>query len=413
MKTFWFINQYSSTPETAFGGRHYYFAQELAKKGHKVYIIAGSYSHLLRHPKEFDGDFFIENIMPNFDFVWVKLPKYVGAHSKERILNEFKFSWKIRNLRNVISDKPDVIINSSPALISYLGASYLAKYFQIPFVFEVRDPWPLTLIELGGYPKNHPFIWLLQRIEDRAYQRADFVFSNFFNAFEHMQSRGMKKEKFHWIPNGVSLQEVENKQPLDNEIIAQIPSNKFIVGYTGTLGTANAMNYLIDAAELVAENHDIHFVIVGDGKEKESLIKKVKERGLSNTTFINPIPKKQIQSILEKFDVCYIGWQKNKMYRLGIAANKLPEYLYSGKPVIHSFSGAGDFVQQANAGISVEAENPTEIANAIREILQLTENDRKILGQNGRDFVLKKLEYTQLAGKLEQIIFNDDGKSYD
>lgn len=411
-KTFWLINQYSSTPETGMGGRHYYLAQELAKKGHQVYVIAGSYSHLLHHPKKFEGEFLIESIAYNFDFVWVQLPKYNGAHSKERIINEFKFSWKMKKLKNIIRHKPNVIIHSSPALITYFGASHLAKCFEVPFVFEVRDPWPLTLVELGGYSKKHPFISFLQWIEDRAYQRADFVFSNFFNAFEHMQSRGMKKEKFHWIPNGVSLQEVENKQPLDNEIIVQIPSNKFIVGYTGTIGTANAMNYLIDAAQLVAENNDIHFLIVGEGKEKESLIRKVQETGLSNITFIDPIPKIQIQSMLEKFDVCYIGWQKNKMYRLGIAANKLPEYLYSGKPVIHSFSGAGDFVQQANAGISIEAENPTEIARAIQEMYQLTENDRKILGQNGRDFVLKKLEYIQLAAKLEHIVFNN-GKSYD
>lgn len=86
-KTFWFINQYSSTPETTMGGRHYYLAQELAKKGHQVYVIAVRYSHLLRNPKKFEEQYLVEEIIRNFSFVWVNLPEYEEAHSKQRVLN--------------------------------------------------------------------------------------------------------------------------------------------------------------------------------------------------------------------------------------------------------------------------------------------------------------------------------------
>lgn len=403
-KTFWIINQYSSTPETSMGGRHYYIAQELAKKGHTVYVIAGSYSHLLRNFKTFDEDFFLEEVEPNFNFVWVNLPKYQGAHDKKRIINEFSFSFKIRKLKEFIKHKPDIILHSSPALITYFGASHLAAFFKIPFIFEVRDPWPLTLIEVGGYSKSHPFVQFLQWIEDRAYKRADFVFSNFFNAIEHMRSRGLISSKFYWVPNGISLPEVENKESLDSAVLNNIPNDKFIIGYTGTLGVANAMNFLIDAAELLVNNHDIHFVLVGDGKEKAYLEKRVAERNLTNVTFIPPIPKKQIQSILEKFDACYIGWLNHKMYRLGIAANKLPEYLYSGRPIIHSYSGAGDFVQQANAGISIEAEKPQLIVDAILKLYQLPLEERQQMGERGKRFVLENLTYLKIATTLEKIV---------
>lgn len=405
LKTFWIINQYSSTPETAMGGRHYYIAQELAKKGHTVYIIAGSYSHLLRSPKIFEGDFLFEKISPNFNFVWVKLPKYNGAHDKKRIINEFIFSVKIRNLKKIIKERPDIILHSSPALITYFGASYLASFFKVSYIFEVRDPWPLTLTEIGGYSKSHPFVRFLQWIEDKAYKQATFVFSNFFNAIEHMKSRGLDESKFHWIPNGISLPEVEKNEPLDLNVLDQIPQKKFIIGYTGTIGSANAMNYLIDAAEILSDKEDgIHFVLVGDGKEKETLKKIVVEKNLNNVTFISSIPKKQIQTMLKQFDACYIGWQNHKMYRLGIAANKLPEYLYSGKPIIHSYSGAGDFVQQANAGISIEAENPKLIAQAILQLYQLPNNERLEMGKRGKKFVLENLDYFKIAEKLENII---------
>ncbi|WP_375037422.1 glycosyltransferase family 4 protein [Acinetobacter sp. RW6] len=407
-KTFWFINQYSSTPETAMGGRHYYLAQELAKKGHQVYVIAGRYSHLLRNPKKFEEQYLVEEIIPNFSFVWVNLPDYQEAHSKQRVLNWFKFSWLLRKMADVIPAKPDVILYSSPSLIGYLGANYLANKFKVPFIFEVRDIWPLTLMELGGHSPSHPFIKFMQWIEDRAYRKADYVFSNLYNAIEHMQSRGLDSSKFHWIPNGVSLEEVSQKEPLSTETVTQLPQNKFIIGYTGTIGVANAIDDLIEAAQMLSNNPHLHFVLVGSGKEKDNLIQKVNTLGLQNITFIDAIPKKQIQSMLEQFDVCYIGWQKNSLYRFGIAPNKLPEYLYAGKPIIHAFSGKGDIVQQAQAGITIEAEDPQAIVGAVQKLYALTKEQRQQLGANGKQFVLQNLEYAMIAEKLENIVFKDN-----
>lgn len=410
-KTFWFINQYSSTPETAMGGRHFYIAQELAKKGHQVYVIAGRYSHLLRNPKQFSEKYLIEEITLNFSFVWINLPEYAEAHSKQRVLNWFKFAWALKGLKNSSLQKPDVILYSSPSPVGSLAAQYLAQSFKVPFIFEVRDIWPLTLIELGGHSANHPFIRLMQWIEDRSYQKAKFVFSNLFNAVEHMQNRGLDKAKFHWIPNGVSLAEVSAKESLSIDIFKQLPRDKFIVGYTGTIGVANAIDDLIEAAQLVSHHPDIHFVLVGSGKEKQEMQNKVQDLKLTNISFIDPIPKKQIQSMLEHFDVCYIGWQKNPLYRFGIAPNKLPEYLYAEKPIIHAFSGKGDVVRQANAGITIEAEDPQAIADAVIQLYKLSDFERSILGNNGHQYVLQHLEYKMIAEKLEIIIFPENADS--
>ncbi len=404
-KIIWIINQYASTPETGIGGRHFYLAQELAKQGHKIYIIAGSYSHLLHTSKELDTDFLIEKVEDNFHFVWVKLPKYADAHSKKRIINEFLFSKQLTKLTQQINDTPDVILHSSPALISYFGVRYLTNYYKAPYVFEVRDIWPLTLMKLGGYSKNHPFIKLLQWIEDQAYQKADYVFSNLPNAVEHMQSRGMNKDKFTWIANGISLAELDNKKALSTEVRDQIPIDKFVVGYTGTLGEANAMNYLIDAANILKDKSNIHFVLVGAGKIKADLVKKIEYLGLNNLTFIDPIEKTQVQSMLALFDACYIGWQNKSMYRFGIAANKIPEYLYSVKPIIHSFSGKGDFIQQSGAGITVAAEDPKAIANAVLELQSKTAIEREAMGVKGKAFVIDHLTYKKLANKLADTLF--------
>lgn len=404
-KVIWIVNQYASTLNTGMGGRHLYLAEELVRMGHKVNIITGSYSHLLHTPKRFKEEYYIEKIEKNFNYVWVNLPSYKNAHSKKRIINEFLFSRKIKKIVDILDDKPDIIIHSSPALISYFGAIYLSRYYKIPYVFEIRDPWPLTLTEIGGYSKKHPFVVLLQWIEDKAYKNADYAFSNFFNGVEHMVNRGMDRSKFTWIPNGVSIDELENNQPLSEYTASMLPKDKFIVGYTGTLGAANAMSYLIKAANIVKGNKNIHFVLVGSGKDKEELISQIEKLELDNFTFIDAIPKNQVQSMLKLFDICYIGWKNNSMYRLGIAANKIPEYMYSAKPVLHSFSGAGNFIEQAESGVTVEAENPYAIADGILKLYSMSSAEREMMGARGKDFVLSHLTYKKLAHKLEDTLF--------
>jgi len=402
-KTIWIINQYASTPETGIGGRHFSLAKELAKQGYSVYLIAASYTHILRNPIEMNGQFQVESIA-DFSFVWVKVPVYKNAHDKNRIFNWFNFAWKLRKLPGILINRPDVIWYSSPSLVPFISAKYLAKKLKSKLLFEVRDIWPLTFVEVGGYSPKHPFVRLMQWIEDKAYFDADIVLSNLPNAAEHMESRGMRRDKFKWIPNGLDMQEMAVIHPLGEATLAALPKNKFIIGYTGTLGIANALDYFIDAASLLKEDSSLAWVIVGKGQEKKNLELKCQSLGLSNVYFINPIAKTQVQTMLGWFDVCYIGWKKEKIYHFGVAANKIPEYLYSGKPIIHSFSGHEDIIAKAKAGISVPAENSQAIADAVLTLKSMSPIQRKELGESGHQYAIENHDYEKLAEKLSSIL---------
>ena len=120
-------------------------------------MIASAFSHLLHTKPALEDDFKIEQTA-GFNFVWVKMPVYAQAHSKQRIFNWFLFPWRIQKLTKIIPAAPDVVLCSSPSLISFLGAQRLAKRFKARLVFEVRDIWPRTLIELGGHSLKNPFI---------------------------------------------------------------------------------------------------------------------------------------------------------------------------------------------------------------------------------------------------------------
>lgn len=404
-KVFWIINQYASTPETGVGGRHFYLARELAKQGHQVYVVGATYTHLLRSPPELDGDFSIERTN-GFSFVWIKMPIYSDAHDKKRIFNWFIFSWKLRKLPCQIAVSPDVIIYSSPSLVGFLGAKRLADRVNAPLVFEVRDIWPLTLMELGGFSPRHLFIRFLQWIEDKAYRESRYVISNLKNSVDHMASRGMSRDKFSWIPNGFSADEVGSEAPAPLQTLSKVPSDKFVVGYAGTLGIANALDTLIEAAHRLENQNDIAIVLIGAGKERERLMRRVSGLGLRNVRFLDSVPKSQIHSVIRCFDVCYLGAVKSDLYKYGVAMNKLYDYLCSGRPIIYGVdSGAYHPVSDAGAGIEIQPESVDELVDAILKLRDMSEPDRQEMGERGRRLAFSEYEYGAIAERLASLVF--------
>lgn len=405
-KSIWIINQYGSTPDTGMGGRHFYLAQELGKLGYSVTLITASYHHLLKTPAKVTANYTTVQSQ-GVTNVLINMPYYEHAHSKRRILNWFNFANKLRGLRNYLPERPDAILYTSPSLVGYLGAESLAKYYKVPLSFEVRDIWPLTLCQLGGFSSKHPFIKLLQYIEDRAYKNADHLISNLKYLNQHIQSRGFVSHNFHWVPNGYSQAEVDQKIPLSAEVMQQLPQGKFTIGYTGTLGVANCLDTLIDAAQKLKEHTEVAFVIVGQGKEKERLQTKVQQLNLGNVTFVEAIPKVQIQSMLATFDVCYIGLTKDELFHYGVSPNKLFDYFCSGKPIIYAIdSGQYQPVSDADAGIQIEPENTDELVSAVQTLHKMGPTRLQEMGQNGQDVAREQYEYASLAKKLEQVMFS-------
>ncbi|WP_237370660.1 glycosyltransferase family 4 protein [Rhizobium sp. SL42] len=403
MSRIWLINPYSSTPSTGMGGRHHYLAKALSRLGHQVTLVAARRHHLLR--QDVDADRLpTEEIVDGYRFVRIDVPRYSHAHDKRRILAWFVFAARLLQLRRRLGEKPDAVLYSSPHPVGYLAAERLARRCGARLVFEVRDIWPLTLVEVGGYSPRHPFIRFLQWIEDRAYNNSDRVVSNLEGAVGHMTSRGMNASKFTWVSNGIALDEVATPAPLPAEVTAQIPKDGLRIAYTGTLGAANALETLLNAAAMLNDLPAVHFILVGQGRERAFLESRRDELGLNNVHFLNGVPKKQVQSVLGACDACYIGWLNSPLYQWGIAANKIPEYLFSGKPIVHSFSGGSDPVMKFDCGITVPAEEPKALAEAIRRLHGMPEDGRRRMGENGHKAAVEHYDYAQLARRMEQVL---------
>ena len=401
----WIINQYAMLPSTGNGTRHRHLAREFAARGHEVSIIAARWSHLTRDVSAADAapqiDYF-----EGFRFVSVDLLRYRHAHDKRRVLNWFYFAFKLFSLRRLLGEKPDIVIYSSPALIGFVAAERIARKYGARLVFEVRDIWPLTLVQIGGFSERHPLIRLLQWIEDRAYRKADLVISNLRGAICHMAGRGLTESRFAWVANGISLAEPHDEMDMPGSVVINIPSGKFVVGYTGTLGKANAVETLINAADRLRDETDIVFVLLGAGKDREELEALAKSQNLDNVIFLGSVPKAQVQSIIARFDACWIGWRKSPLYTYGIAANKIFDYLYAARPILHSYSGKHDPIAEYGAGLTVPAEDSQALASAILRLKACPVERRQDMGDNGRAAVIKNHDYAKLAQYLESRIID-------
>ena len=400
-KNIWIINEYTGSPEHGMNFRHYYLGKELVKQGNSVTVITASNSHLRKKVPNMGKQKYKQENIDGINYLWIKVIKYSRSFEGKRVLKWFQFAFRLMFVPKYINNKPDIIICSPTAPFSVLPAYRLAKKFKTKLVFETRDIWPLTLIELGGYSKKHPFIIFMQWFETFGLKKADVLVSNLPHYNQHLLDSGINRD-FIYIPKGVDLDEFKEQQELDKTTAGLVPKDKFVIGYTGTLGIANAIDFFIDAAVLLKERKDIVFVIVGNGQEKERLIEKA--AGLDNVIFIPSIPKLQIQPMLKLFDVCYIGLLKQKLFKYGVSPNKLFDYMLASRPVLYAIDSGTSIVEEADCGVSVEAENSGEIADGLRKLYNIKKSERDNMGSNGKAWVLKYHDYSVLAKKYLTLI---------
>jgi len=389
-----FVNQYGSTPETGFGGRYYYLARELTSHN-EVMLITVANHHLLRIAPEFNGLVFNE-VCEGVKVKWVKLLPYSSARSPVRVLNWFIFTALIPIL--LMFHRYDCIHFSSPSPVGFLGAWLSARLKSAKVVFDVRDVWPETLTSIGGFRKSHVLVQVLAWIERFAYVRSDCITSNLPNFDIRLSELGIPESKFVWIPNGVSLDEADEAQHKSTFSFPSAITNKRIVCYTGTLGEANALHVMIDAAVVLKERIDIVFVFVGDGKLRRSLEKSAKSYELQNCFFIGSLPKCDIYRVQSLADVLCVGALPSPLYRYGVAANKLYEYIYSNTPVVYYVDTPNySPVEDAGCGIQVLEADGKSLANSITDIL---DNPQKYSNGTGKKYISDLHSYKRIASKL-------------
>ena len=384
--------------------RPYYLAREWVRAGHRVQIVAASYSHVRSAQPVIRGEA-KDEVIEGIHYRWYPTPTYAG-NGVGRVLNIWSFLKQVWADAKRLEDsfQPDVVIASSTYPMDIWAARRIAKMAGAKLVYEVHDLWPASPVELSGMSKRHPFIMLCQKAENDAYRDADVVVSMLPKVAGHMATHGLNLRKLHIVANGISPDDwATQPEPLRADVDAYLQklrcAGRTVVGYAGSHGLPNALDFLLDAAALVRKEN-FSFVCVGGGMEKARLKQRVADEGLSHVTLFDAIPKAQIPALLREFEVAYIGWQNTPLYRFGIAPNKLMDYMMASRVVLHSVEAGNDPVAEAGCGLTVAPESAQAVAEGLRALMRIPPEARAEMGRRGRDFVIAHHTYPVLAHRF-------------
>ncbi|MCP4325908.1 MAG: glycosyltransferase family 4 protein [Psychromonas sp.] len=397
-KVVWYISKYANIQQFGAETRQASFCKEFSENGYDVRLVLSNSSHLFPKLPEIKGRYLCQK-NDGYDVTWVNTLKYKNATSILRLISWLWFEFFVILLPFIKGyKKPDVVIASSLSIMSVISGSFFKLFFKSKFIFEVRDIWPQSLVDLKGLSKKHPLIMLLGWLEKIGYKYADEIVGTMPGLKKHVESVIGSCNKVHFIPQGVSLDFYQDKQEeVSRKYIADyFPENKFIVTYAGTLGVANALSYIVEAAKVLSEeNTNIHFVFIGDGREEDNL--KLQADGVSNLTFAPRVKKEQVQSILSASNLLVASVNNEKVYQSGISLNKFIDYMFAKKPIVCMFSGYPSMINEANCGEFTPSEDPVLFANCLLRYEAMSKDELSKLGQNGYDFLVQKRNFDVLS----------------
>ncbi len=376
--------------------------REMARMGYTSVIITSDSNKLADVP-DLKRPMWTQEV-EGMTIYWIKTMKYSVAKSLRRILSWLDFELKIWvYINNSNLPRPDTIIVSSLSLLTIINGLWWKWKYGCRLVLEIRDIWPLTAVEEGGFSRWNPLILGLGAIEWLGYRFADVIVGTMPNLSEHVQNILGERKTTYCIPMGVDEESLTSTQPLSEDYIkAYLPERKFTVVYAGTIGTTNAIETLVHCAETLQDHPDIHFLIVGDGDLRKQYIEKYSS--LSNLTFAPRVPKHHVQSVLSRCDMSFFAVHTSSVWRYGQSLNKIIDYMLSGKPIVASYTGYPSMINEAGCGTYVPANDVAALRDEILRYLSMTQEERREMGRRGRDWILEHRRYDVLARKYLDIL---------
>ncbi|TAM48843.1 MAG: glycosyltransferase WbuB [Paraburkholderia sp.] len=262
----------------------------------------------------------------------------------------------------------DVVIGTSPQFFAALGARIIAKLRRCPFVFELRDLWPASIVEVGALHSGFA-IRMLEALELYLYRSASAVISVTHSFKRELAQRGIDSNKIEVVHNGVDLARF-TPGPRDDHLAQELGlTGRFVVGYLGTHGMAHGLHKVLDAAALLVDRSDIAFIMVGAGAEKRALEARAKELRLTNLTFVARQPKERMPALLGLCDLCLVPLRDLALFR-SVLPSKIFEAMAMRTPILAALprGEATELLESLGVGENVPPEDPAALAGAIARL---------------------------------------------
>ncbi|MDP8244487.1 MAG: glycosyltransferase family 4 protein [Candidatus Hinthialibacter antarcticus] len=400
MKTL-FIHQAFITPNEFGGTRHYELAQLAATKGHTFTIIASDLNYMTGKKVAIDK----QSDSNETDEIQIVRSYTAPVHHRSFVWRIVSFfSFMVSSFFNGLKQKQiDVVLGTSPPIFQAVSAWLISLIKQKPFLLEIRDLWPAFAVDMGVL-KNPILIWLSYRLENFLYARAEHIIVNSPAYKDYLtNNKKIAFDKVTLIPNGVDVERFSSSQATNQIRDEYNLQNKFLITYAGALGLANNIDLLLHAANHLKKHTDIHFLIVGDGKERPHLELLKEQLHLSNVTFAGTRPKSEIPEILLSSDVCTAVLQDIPMFRMTYP-NKVFDYMAASKPTLLAIDGViRQVIEECDGGCYVSPSDANAYADAVLNYYQ----NRNLASEQGiraRDYVFKHFNRHTHAEQFVEVL---------
>jgi glycosyltransferase involved in cell wall biosynthesis len=377
-------------------------ARRLVERGHRITIFASSYSHYKFRELHLQGteQWRIETYK-GVQFIWLRTFPY-WRNDWRRVVNMLTYTARALWVGAHLRERPDVIIGVTVHPLAGLSAYVLSLVKRAQFCFEVRDLWPLALIELGRLSKQSPIAWIMKRLETFLYRKAKKIITLWPHMDLYVESCGVTKDKCVWVPHNIHLPRYAGLCPY-----AGGTSAPFKIFYMGGYVDQFALDVVLRAAKIIEDGRlaVVRFVLVGGGQGKREIVRLAKTLQLSTVEFRDVVPREGMVRIMNEADA-FILCIRNLpgLYRYGVSFNKLCDYLVSGRPVIFAGSPAYNPVKEARAGFVVPPEDQYGVAEAVAKLTYLSPDERIRMGRNGSLFAREHFDNAKLATTLESVL---------
>jgi len=393
----WYISKYANIPTKEGATRHFMLSKAMTQQGQEITMIysrANGYIH--DKIKGLHKSSFIDGV----NCVMINGPIISLGLNIKRLFSWIGFEIKlfIYSVLKKKKEKPDILLVSSLSILTFITGIILKKIFNCKLIIEVRDIWPDTLIQIGKISSNGIIAKTLRAIEKNGYKKADGIISTMPKFDLYLKEKYDMNKPFKCIPQGFDDSWLSSKIK-DNNIF---DSNSFNVCYAGTIGKANYVEHIVEAASLL-EKENIKFYIIGDGPLKKTLMNKY---NLSNVVFVDMIPKDRVINFISYANLLIHTCSKHPIYRYGASPYKWVDYMLAGVPILISYDGYRSILNEADCAFFVEAENIQQIAEKILEISKMDRDTLIRMGNRGKTYAIKYLNYNFLSNELLEFINN-------
>ena len=399
-----YVSQYFPPEMGAPAARVYELSREWVKQGHKVSVVTGFANHptgvkapadqwRVTRRESTDG---IDVVRC---YVWATANKGIG----KRMISYAIFMLSAMLVGAIRVRSPNLVIASSPQLLCGLAGYVLAKRFGVPFVLEVRDLWPESILAVEAMKQNY-MVRGLKRLALFLYRTAALIVTVGDGYKREIHERyGIPLERMQVVPNGIDV-DLFVPGRRENAIRQQYGwGDRFVVLYVGTHGMAHALHVVLDAAEQLRSHDDILFVFVGEGAEKENLIRLASKKRLSNVQFIDQQPRPRVPLFYAACDVGLVALRDTKLFQ-SVLPSKIFEYLGMAKPILMSVDGESRrLLEDAGAGWYVPPEDSSALCDAVLEAFRNQDN-LGCMGMRGRAYVLQYYDRRVLAAQYLQLL---------